>query len=60
MEIDVKEQENNLRAELAQLQTQLQQIEQARNNLVSAVLQKKGALELVLSFNGKKKTKEPI
>lgn len=53
MEIDVKEQEDKLRAELAQLQGQLQQVEQARNNLIINIAKKSGALELLQGLDTK-------
>ena len=61
MEIDIKEQQDKLRAEVAQLTGQLQQIDnqiaqlnQARNNQVGEILKKQGALELLQSLDGDK------
>ena len=58
MELNVKEQTEKLNAELAQLQQQLQQVEQARNNLTAAILKKAGALELLQSLDGEKPTEQ--
>ena len=61
MEIDIKEQQDKLRAEVAELTGQLQQIDnqiaklnQAKNNQVALILKKQGALELLQSLNGDK------
>lgn len=45
MDIDAKEKE--LKEALAQLGVQYQQNEQAKNNLVTEILKKQGALELL-------------
>ena len=58
MELNVKEQTDKLQAELIQLTAQLQQVEQAKNNVVAAVLKKQGALELLQSLNGDKPKEE--
>ena len=50
MELNVKEQTEKLQAELAQLQAQLQQIEQAKNNVVTAILKNAGKQELLQSL----------
>lgn len=59
MEIDIKEQQDKLRGEVAELTGQLQQIDsqiaqlnQARNEQVALILKKQGALELLQSLNG--------
>ena len=61
MEIDIKEQQDKLRAEVAELTGQLQQLDnqiaqlnQAKNNQVALILKKQGALELLESLNGAK------
>jgi len=61
MEIDVKKQEVAIREELAQLQGQLNQVnqqiaqfQQQANNLTALVLKKMGALELLQSLGDKK------
>ena len=61
MEIDIKEQQDKLRAEVAELTGQLQQLDnkiaqldQAKNNQVALILKKQGALELLQSLNGDK------
>lgn len=61
MEIDIKEQQGKLQAEIAQLTGQLQQLDnqiaqfqQARNNQVAAILKKQGALELLQNLDDKK------
>ena len=61
MEIDIKEQQDKLRAEIAELTGQLQQLDsqiaqlnQAKNNQVALILKKQGALELLESLNGAK------
>ena len=61
MEIDVNEQQDKLRAEVAELTGQLQQLDnqiaqlnQAKNNQVALILKKQGALELLQSLNGDK------
>ena len=51
MELNVKEQTEKLEAEIKELQAQLQQVEQAKNNVVAAILKKQGALELLNSLN---------
>ncbi len=60
MELDVKEQTEKLQAEVAQLTGQLQQIDnqiaqlqQAKNNQIAAILKKQGALELLNNLKGK-------
>lgn len=62
MEIDVKEHANKLRAEVAQMSQQLQQIDtqiaqlqQAKNNQLAELLKRQGALELVQSLEKKPK-----
>ncbi len=50
MELNVKEQTEKLQGEQAQLQTQLQQIEQAKNNVVAAILKNAGKLEFLQSL----------
>ena len=61
MEIDIKEQQDKLRAEVAELTGQLQQLDnqviqlqQAISNLMVAKFKKQGALELLQSLNGDK------
>ena len=54
LEVNVKEQTEKLQAELAQLQAQLQQVEQAKNNVVAAILKNAGKLEFLNSLNGDK------
>ena len=61
MEIDIKEQQDKLRAEVAELTGQLQQLDnqiaqlnQAKNTQVALILKKQGALELLESLNGAK------
>lgn len=54
MELNVKEQTEKLQAEMTQLQTQLQQIEQARNNVIIAIAKKQGFLEGLQGLNGDK------
>ena len=61
MEIDIKEQQDKIRAEVAELTGQLQQLDnqiaqlnQAKNNQVALILKKQGALELLQSLNGEK------
>ena len=61
MEIDIKEQTEKLQSEIAQLTGQLQQLDnqiaqfqQARNNQVAIILRKQGALELLQSLDSKK------
>lgn len=61
MEIDIKEQQDKLRAEVAELTGQLQQLDnqiaqlnQAKNNQVAVILKKQGALELLESLDGDK------
>ncbi len=54
MELNVEEQTEKLQAEQATLQQQLQQIEQAKNNVVAAILKNTGKLELLNSLNGDK------
>ena len=63
MEIDIKEQQDKLRAEVAELTGQLQQIDnqiaqlnQAKNNQVAVILKKQGALEVLESLDGDKPT----
>ncbi len=58
MELNVKEQTEKLQAEQAQLNQQLQQIEQAKNNAVAAILKNAGKLELLQSLNGDKPKEE--
>ncbi len=50
MELNIVEQTEKLQAELANLQAQLQQIEQAKNNVVAAILKNAGKLELIQSL----------
>ena len=64
MEIDVKGNEARVKAELAELQSQLNQVnqqiilsQQQANNLTALVLRKLGALELLQSLNDKKDAK---
>ncbi len=54
MELNVKEQTEKLQGEITQLQAQLQQVEQARNNVIIAIAKKSGALELLQNLNGDK------
>ena len=61
MEIDIKEHQDKLRAEVTELTGQLQQLDnqiaqlnQAKNNQVALILKKQGALELLQSLNGDK------
>ncbi len=58
MELNVKEQTEKLQAEQAKLQQQLQQLEQARNNVVIALAKNAGKLELLQSLNGDKPKEE--
>ena len=57
MEIDIKEQQDKLRAEVAKLTGELQQLDnqmaqlnQAKNEQVALILKKQGALELLQSL----------
>ena len=54
MELNVKEQTEKLEGEKTQLNQQLQQIEQVRNNLIIAIAKKQGAIEHLQSLNGDK------
>ena len=61
MEINIDEQQDKLRAEVAELTGQLQQLDnqiaqlnQSKNNQVALILKKQGALELLESLNGAK------
>ena len=61
MELNVKEQTEKLQAEITQLTGQLQQLDnqiaqfnQARNNQVAQILKKQGALELLQNLDGDK------
>ena len=61
MELNVKEQTEKLQGELAQATRQLQQVDnqmaqlqQAKNNQVAVILKKQGALELLNSLDGEK------
>ena len=54
MELNIKEQTEKLEAALKQLQAQLQQVEQAKNNVVAAILKNTGKLELLRSLSGDK------
>lgn len=47
MELDTKKEIGKLQAEITQLQNQLQQAEQVRNNLTAAILKKAGAVEML-------------
>lgn len=58
MEIDIKEQSEKLQNELNQLQVQLQQIEQVRNNTINAILKTSGAIELLQKLEKEKKDGE--
>ena len=62
MEIDIKEQTTKLQMEIAELTGQLQQLDsqlaqlnQAKNNQVAVILKKQGALELLQSLDGEEK-----
>ena len=64
MELDVKEQTEKLQGELAQMTRQLQQVDsqmaqlqQARNIQVNTILKKQGALELLQSLSVEKPKK---
>lgn len=61
MELDTKKETEKLQTEIAQLTGQLQQLEnqiaqlqQAKNNQVALILKKSGALELLQSLDGEK------
>ena len=54
MELNIKEQTEKLQGEQAKLQQRLQQIEQARNNVIIAIAKKQGAIEHLQSLNGDK------
>ena len=61
MELNVKEQTEKLQAEITQLTGQLQQLDnqiaqaqQVRNNQVAVILKKQGALELLQNLDGDK------
>ena len=61
MEVNIEEQTEKLQAEVAQLTGQLQQLDnqiaqlnQARNNQVALILKKQGALELLQNLDGDK------
>ena len=65
MEVDIKEQQDKLRGEIAELTGQLQQLDnqiaqfqQAKNNQVALILKKQGALELLQSLDGEKPKEE--
>ena len=62
MELNIKEQTEKLQAEITQLTGQLQQIDsqmaqlqQAKNNQVAVILKKQGALELLQSLASEEK-----
>ncbi len=57
MDIDIRKEKDKIKAELTQLNAQLQQLDiaiansqQARNNQVTLILKKQGALELLQSL----------
>ena len=50
MELNVKEQTEKLQSEIVKLQAQLQQIKQANDNVVAAILKNAGKLELLQSL----------
>ncbi|KKL25310.1 hypothetical protein LCGC14_2406580 [marine sediment metagenome] len=65
MELNVKEQTEKLQGELAQATRQLQQVDnqmaqlqQAKNNQVAVILKKQGALELLQSLSAEKPEKK--
>ena len=65
MELNVKEQTEKLQAEitrltgeLQQLESQVAQLQQARNNQVALILKKQGALELLQNLDGGKPKQE--
>lgn len=47
MELDTKKEIEKLQAEIAQLQNQLNQVEQNRTNLTTVIVKKMGALEML-------------
>ncbi len=47
MELDVKKEKEKLQGEIEQLQKQLNQVEQTRNNLTTMIVKKMGALEML-------------
>lgn len=60
MEIDVKEQTTKLQMEIAeltgelqQINSQLDQLNQAKNNQIALILKKQGALEMLNNLDGK-------
>ena len=56
LEVNVKEQTEKLQGEMTELQQQLQQIEQVRNNLIIALAKNAGKQELLQGLNGDKPT----
>lgn len=54
MELDTKKEIEKLQAELGQLQTQLQQVEQSRSNLTTIIVKKMGALEMLQGLKEEK------
>lgn len=56
MELDVSKEREKLQAGIEQLQKQLNQVEQTRNNLTAEVLKKMGALEMLQGLKSEPKT----
>ncbi len=52
MELNVNEQTEKLQAENAKLQVQLQQLEQARNNVIATILGNNKAMEVFKGLDG--------
>ena len=55
MELNVKEQTDKLQEEIAQLNVQLQQVEQVRNNIIIAIAKKQGAVEHLQGLTSEEK-----